>query len=226
MPSVSEILVGAAASAVSSLRRFGKRVKGSRRSAARSKPDAGKWTAELLRQLEWRRFEELCKAYFETLGFSTRMLRSGVEGSADIHLCSEGSEHASMIAQCKTWSAYRIGINPVRALRAAMAAAGAGKGALVTPSRFTQEAIAFAGGENILLIDGARLLGELAALSPEKALALLGVATQGDFRTPTCPSCSIKMISSQSASGGRKFWGCRNYPHCKQIFTETANAPA
>src|SRR6267378_4004868 len=35
------------------------------------------WTPQLLKQLEWRRFEELCAAYFETLGFRTSMAQSG-----------------------------------------------------------------------------------------------------------------------------------------------------
>ena len=71
-----------------------------------------------------------------------------------------------------------------------------------------------------------KLTSKITALVPEKALSLLKFATQGDFLTPTCPSCSIKMISRKSTKEGRNFWGCRNYPHCKQIFIETANAPA
>ena len=57
----------------------------------------------------------------------------------------------------------------------------------------------------------------MATLAPEKAAALLKFATQGDFLTPTCPSCSLKMISRKSTNAGRKFWGCRNYPRCKHI---------
>ena len=224
-PPVSETLVGAAASAAASLRRFSRRIKRSLRSATRSERDAGKWTPELLRQLEWRRFEELGVAYFETLGFRARIARSSSHGGADIHLYGEDSERASMVAQCKAWSGYPVGIKPVVELRAAMASANVDKGALVTAGRFAREAIVFAGKHNIQLIDGARLLGELASLSPEKALGLLKLATQGDFQTPTCPSCSIKMIASRSTSGGRKFWGCLNYPQCKEIFTGSANAP-
>ena len=61
--------------------------------------------------------------------------------------------------------------------------------------RFTPEAVAYAAKENIQLIDGASLLEKLAALVPEKALALLKFATTGDFLTPTCPRCSVKMIA-------------------------------
>jgi restriction system protein len=222
---LSEILIGAAASAVSLLRRSRKPVDGLRQSAARSKLDTGRWTPELLKQLEWRRFEELCAAYFETLGFRTRIAQSAAGGGVDIHLYAEGSDSATMIVQCKAWNAYRVGIKSVRELRAVMTSASVGKGALVTSGRFTQEASTFAGKENIQLIDGARLLGELAALSPEKALGLLKFATQGDFLTPTCPSCSIKMISRQSTKRGRKFWGCPNYPRCKQTFSGLTPPP-
>lgn len=182
--------------------------------AARSKPDADLWTAQLLKQLEWRRFEELCAAWFEVQGFGTRIAQSD-DGTADIHLCATSSDRASILVQCKGWDAYRVGIEPVRRLRAAMTAAKIGEGILVTSSRFAQEALDYAGKQNIRLVDGAALLAALSALPPELALALLKFATQGDYLTPTCPTCSIKMISRKSTSAGRKFWGCRNYPRCK-----------
>lgn len=197
------------------------RLIGSGRSAARSKLDTGKWTPELLKRLDWRRFEELCVAYFEALGFQTRLAHSAADGGVDINLYAEGSESASVIVQCKPWNAYRVGIKPVRALRGVMASGQVGEGVLVTSGKFTQEARDFAGKESIRLIDGAELLGKIAALLPEKALALLKTATQGDFLTPTCPSCAIKMISRKSTKHGRAFWGCRNYPRCKQTFFDT-----
>ena len=53
----------------------------------------------------------------------------------------------------------------------------------------------------------------------EASAGLLKLATQGDFLTPTCPSCSVKMTSRKSTAEGRKFWGCRNYPLCKETFS-------
>jgi restriction system protein len=184
-----------------------------------------RWTAELLKQLEWRRFEELCVAYYQALGFTTRIAKAG-EGGVDILLQPQGAERASTIARCKAWDAYRIGTKPVQEMRSAMASAGVGEAVLLTSGRFTQAAFELAAKEHVELIDGRVLLDKLAALPPEKALGLLKFATQGDFLTPTCPGCSIKMISRQSTQGGRKFWGCRNYPQCKETFSGTANAPA
>jgi restriction system protein len=168
--------------------------------AARARFDTRTWTAELLKHLEWRRFEELCAAYFE----------------------AAGTDLSSVVVHCKPWDAYRVGVKPVRELHGAMGAAGVAEGVLVTSGRFTKEAADYAAKQNIALIDGASLLEKLAGLVPEQAFALLKLATQGDFLTPTCPSCGIKMASRKSTQGGRKFWGCFNYPRCKQTFSATS----
>lgn len=188
---------------------------GSRRTGATV--DTAQWTPELLRQLEWRRFEELCAAYFEALGFRISLAVAG----GGVNLYEQGSERAAMLLQCKPWNAYRVGIKPVVGLRGAMQSEKVGEGVLVTSGKFTQEARDYAGKEKIRLIDGAELLGSIAALLPEKTLALLKFATQGDFSTPTCPSCAIKMVPRKSTRHGRTFWGCRNYPQCKQTFFGT-----
>ena len=195
-------------------------------SAARARFDTARWSLELLKHLEWRRFEELVAAYYEALGYTAEISHSRANGAVDIGLCAAGADKATIIVHCQPWNAYRVGAKPVRELRAAMTAAGAVEGVLATSSRFTQEAVALAAKENVQLIDGANLLARLAALAPEKSHGLLEFATQGDFLTPTCPRCSIKMISRRSTHEGRKFWGCPNYPRCKQTLYSTADAPA
>jgi restriction system protein len=204
---------------------FSRRGESPRLSAARARFDT-RWSAELLKQLEWRRFEELCVAYYQALGFTTRVAKASAESGVDIMLHAQGAEAASSIARCKAWDAYRVGVKPVHELRSAMAAARIGEAVLLTSGRFTQAAVELAAKEHIELVDGSVLLDKLAALPPEKALSLLKFATHGDFLTPTCPCCSIKMMSRQSTQGGRKFWGCRNYPQCKETFSGSAFAPA
>ena len=149
--------------------------------------DSGKWTRELLMHLEWRRVEELCCAYFEELGFKTGLTHDRADGAVDISLYAAGADTACMLVHCKAWDAYPIGIKPVRELRGAMTSANVAEGVMVAAGRFTPEAAGFAAKEHIQLIDGATLLEKLAALLPEKALALLKFATKGDFLTPTCP---------------------------------------
>jgi restriction system protein len=179
------------------------------------------WNAELLRQLEWRRFEELCAAYYQALGFDTAIEGLGADGGVDIVLNMPSAP--TSLARCKAWDAYRVGIKAVKDLRASAATANIADAVLLTSGRFTQEALDLARAEKIEMIDGKGLLEKLSALPPEKSLALLKFATTGDFLTPTCPRCSVKMESRRSTKGGRAFWGCRNYPQCKQ--TIFASAP-
>jgi restriction system protein len=204
----------AASAAASSIGRTMQRFFGS--SAA--KVDSAQWTPELLKRLEWRRFEELCAAYFEALGFRADLAGAGADVA--INLYKQGSKSASIVVQCQPWTAHHVGIKPVRELRGAMTSGNVGEGVLVTSGKFTKEARDFAGKEGVSLIDGSDLAAKLAALVPEKALALYRLATQGDFQTPTCPSCAIKMISRKSTAHGRPYWGCRNYPACKHTFFE------
>lgn len=199
-----------------------RRFSGFNRWTARSKSDAAQWTPELLKQLEWRRFEELCAAYFQALGFRTEVVGTAAGAGVDIHLYTQGAERPSVLVQCQPWNAYRVGIKPARELLAALKAEKVGEGVLVTAGKLTQEARDFARVEQcITLVDGAELLAKIASLPPETASALLRFATEGDFSTPTCPSCDLKMIPRKSTTHGRKFWGCRNYPGCKQTFSNT-----
>ena len=195
------------------------------KAALRLKLDTRRWNPELLKQLEWRRFEEVCAAYYEALGCTVRLSGAGTAAGVDIVIHDKAATTHS-IARCKAWDAYRVGPRAVRELRRAMDAAKIADGMLLTSGRFTYDAVNLAAQEGIRLIDGPALLEKIAALAPDKALALLQFATQGDFLSPTCPFCSIKMISRQSTRDGRKYWGCRNYPACKQTFAGTASVPA
>ena len=197
-----------------------------RKEPAEDPSGTGRWSLELLRRLEWRRFEELCTAYYEALGLTTTQARSGTDGGADIGLVAGGADKPSSVLQCKGWSVHTVGIKPVRELRAAMAAAGVPQGVLLACGTFTSEAKEFSRGENIQLIDGGELLRKIGALAPEQGQALLKLATAGDFSTPTCPACGIKMTARTSSTEGRKFWGCLNYPRCKRTFFGASNAPA
>lgn len=205
------------ASAQSALRRSARPAAALSLADARAQFDTGRWNPALLRHLERRRFEALCSAYFGTLGFSARSLRARAGGGSDIGLFAADAGRPAIVVHCQPWNAYRVGIKPVRELRGAMASVGAGEGVLVTPGRFTQEAAARAPAEDIRLIDGADLISKLAALPPEKGSELLTLATQGDFLTPTCPRCAVTMTARQSTARGRRFWGCPNYPKCKEI---------
>jgi len=184
------------------------------------------WTLALLRALEWKRFEELCAAYFQQLGFRTRMTPAGPDGGVDIHLLAQGSERSAVLVQCKAWSTYDVGVKAVRELLGVMTAEGVAEGVFVTTGRYTQAARDFAAGKEIVLIDGPDLLAKIQAMREQRQRLLLAIATAGDFTRPTCPSCGVKMARRIARASGDAFWGCPNFPGCRTTLRISVEAAA
>lgn len=182
--------------------------------AAPTRPTA--WSAEVLAQIEWRRFEALVEALFAQAGFQTRAQPHGADGGVDIWLHSRHQpERPASLVQCKHWQARPVGVDKVRELRGVMAAHGVARGQFVTTSRFTPDAQAFAAGNGIRLLDGPGLLALIAERTPGQQQALLAVALEGEYWRPTCASCGVKMVERTGRGSGKDFWGCVNYPRCR-----------
>jgi len=176
--------------------------------------DTTQWDLHLLRALEWKRFERLCADYFREIGLRAEMQASGPDNGIDIRLYAPGQRQPGILAQCKSWKTYPVGVKPVRELLGVMTSERVAEGIVATTSTFTQDAKAFAMGKNIHLIDGEGFMEKLKALDPAVQQRLLARATEGDYTTPTCPSCGKQMVMRKGTFGRPDFWGCRNYPAC------------
>jgi len=178
------------------------------------KPTA--WSLELLRRIEWKRFEELAAAFYREIGLRSETIRCGADGGVDAKLFKGDSSEPSAIVQCKAWNSRPVGVKPVRELLGVMTHQNIPEGIFIATGAFTNEAIAFAKSNPIELVSGPAFMGMIQKLPDEAQQRLLVVATEGEFTTPTCPSCGIKMMWRKSERGD--FWGCSNYPRCKQRF--------
>jgi restriction system protein len=182
---------------------------------------SGQFSVDLLKELEWKRFEQLVEGYFGQTGWRTRPNRTGADGGVDVHLFRPDQDKVAAVVQCKAWNAYTVGVKPVRELFGVMAADGVPEGFFVTTGEYTGEARSFATGKPMTLIDGADLMRRLGSLPAERQSDLYATVTAGDYTTPTCPNCGIKMVRRQAGKGrtpGNEFWGCPSYPRCRQIF--------
>lgn len=173
--------------------------------------------------MTWREFEKLMGEAFRQRGYQVLEAGGqGADGGVDLTL-RKGNE--TFLVQCKHWKAYKVSVQTVRELYGVMAAAGAAGGFLVTSGRFTQEAVAFASGRNIQLVDGPQLHAWLRqAEAPIASTAAQSLAqnpppaTNGHARTPACPMCDKPMVrrtAKRGTNAGRGFWGCPSYPACK-----------
>jgi restriction system protein len=171
-----------------------------------------RWSRDVFEAIEWRRFEAVVEAFFAQAGFATRSQPHGSDGGVDIWLRSTSHDDAPVgIVRCRQWMRSKVGVEEVRALRAAMAQHGIVRGQFVTTSDFTADAREVAAGNGIGLHDVDDLLALIASRTTEQQVALLGVAFDGEWWRPTCASCGIKLVERTARQSGRPFWGCENH---------------
>lgn len=171
------------------------------------------WSPEALRALEWKRFELLCARYYEAVGFKSETLAAGPDGGIDVKLYKIDPNKPLAVVQCKAWSETPVGVKEVRELLGVMAHEKVSRGIFITTSEYTADALAFGAANPIQLLDGPAFAQKLLELPADKQQALRAFAFEGDYRTPTCASCGVKMVRREGKRGA--FWGCVRYPQCR-----------
>lgn len=175
------------------------------------------WSLDLIRDLEWKRFEDVCQQYYERKGIRSETTPLGPDGGIDIRLYQDDTGKATAIVQCKAWGDRIVGVSLIRELLGVMTHEKIGKAFFMTSGRYSDDAKATAEANRITLIDGPMLLEMFRRLPPADEEGLLAFATEGDYRTPTCPRCGVKMLRKTGTAGKSDFWGCSTYPRCRQI---------
>ena len=191
-------------------------------------------SAQALDHMSWREFELLAGEAFRLQGYRvSENAGSGPDGGVDLTL-SKGNE--TFLVQCKQWKALKVGVNVVRELYGVMAAKGASGGFVVTSGRFTDDAIAFAQGRNVQLVDGPKLFAMIQQAKqslpatdqrPTQRFNPRPQATPKPLATPNiaamepaCPQCGAGMVQRTARKGGNaggQFWGCAKFPACRGV---------
>jgi len=170
----------------------------------------------LLNAIDWKLFEEVCAEYFRICGFQALTQSHGPDGGVDIRLyAKDDMSKVENLVQCKQWSRRQVGPKALRELLGVMAATGVRRGTFVTTSVFTGDALQFGHSNGIHLIDGHQLTKKLLARTPEEQQRLLDIATNGDYLTPSCPSCGAKLKQKVGNTGRGPFWTCPGFPACR-----------
>ena len=87
---------------------------------------------------------------------------------------------------------------------------------IVATTSFTSDAVAFAKGKPIELVDSNALLSLVRNVQTSSRVTMS--SNEPDHLTPNCPSCNTPMVLREARRGkyaGEKFWGCTNYPKCR-----------
>lgn len=187
--------------------------------------------AEGLNQMSWSQFELLVGETLRRMGYDVvQNGGGGADGGVDLLARKDGKRY---IVQCKQWRTYRVGVSVVREHYGVITAEGAAGGLVVTSGRFTQEAVTFAAGKNITLVDGDQLRKSIGAISqsgkPQPGRVFSSNPPPSSSApsssspvpaAPSCPVCNGAMVmreAKQGSKAGSSFWGCRQFPKCRGI---------
>ena len=178
--------------------------------------------ADSLNGMTWQEFEMTVAEAFRLDGFRVEDRGgSAADGGIDLVLYREREK---FLVQCKQWKAYTVGVGVVRELYGVMASEGATGGFVVTSGKFSRDAIAFANGRNVTLVDGPILFDMIKhaeAVRPVRPVKGMPTSAPSYARTDAviCPLCGSQMVRRTAKRGpnaGNAFWGCSSDPSCRE----------
>jgi len=108
-----------------------------------------------LNNLSWQDFERQVAEVYRQEGYLVDEVGGGgADGGVDLRLRRDG---LTTIVQCKRWKTYKVGVKTVRELFGVMTAEKANRAVIITSGVYTDEALRFAQGKPIELVDAAQL---------------------------------------------------------------------
>ncbi|MCP5164614.1 MAG: restriction endonuclease [Pseudomonadales bacterium] len=179
---------------------------------------------ESIRSLTWKQLEELVAEAYRRKGYKvSENHRGGADGGIDIKLEKDGHVH---LVQCKQWKSQKIGVNVIREMYGVMASEVAASVSVITSGRFTKDAVSFAAGKPIDLVDGTRLASLIRDIksNPCKPTTFrVPLADPGDAKPisstyEVCPRCGnelVKRTARRGENAGKHFLGCSSFPKCR-----------
>ena len=173
------------------------------------------WSLQLLQDMDWKNFQELCAHYYESLGYITKTVPVGENKDVDLYLYKENSPNKIFgIIKCKKWRKL-VGVDLVKALFTVQSDKKIPLALFFSTSGFSKTAISFCEKKHLKLISGAELLDQIRKLSLDIQQQLLTAAVRGDYTTPSCVKCHAKMALHSNKNQNKQVWRCQHYAKCK-----------
>lgn len=137
------------------------------------------FTADMLEEIDWKRFERLVISYYSKTGVVAAPTNTGPDGAVQIKISWKGEPRPFAYVRCVSNAAGLIDVKQLNELGAVMAADDIRRGYVVTPGRFTPAARSLATEKQLTLMPGDVLLEKLNALpvaARKELLREIGVA--------------------------------------------------
>ena len=167
----------------------------------------------LLRQLEWKRFELLVQRYYEAGGLRAKSTGVGESGGVDIQLYRGEDPHPFSVVHCQSGESRAVPLAAVTALFGQIPSSPV-EIVFVASGHFSPGAQAFAQTRRITLLTGDTLVARFNALPASQRGEILAEVTAGDYTTPTCRRCDLKLVLATADEGQPRQWCCPRTPSC------------
>lgn len=183
---------------------------------------------DYMKELNDQEFEKLIAMIFKQRGYAVSEKRDKDDHAVDVvlHMNNELT-----LVQYKHWREHHVDVGTIKTLHNAMDEESARHGIVITSGIFTDEALDYALGKALMLINGVDLSQMVEVLSASKEEKTASFEEQIEVSIeekksempelePLCPICSSKMIKRTAKKGknaGNTFWGCSQFPNCRGV---------
>ena len=176
-----------------------------------------------VRGISWQNFERQLAEVYRQKGYQVEETGGGgPDGGVDLKLQKDG---CTTVVQCKHWKTWKVSVKPVRELFGVMTSEGADFAIFVASGSYTSDALKFAEGKPIELIDRDGFLDLVRSFQRElqqhcgmEAVSQNQPAAVDPTIIPQCPLCHSPMklrTTRKGKTAGSQFWGCSKYPDCR-----------
>jgi hypothetical protein len=173
-------------------------------------------TRSSLDRLEWRAFDELVRNYMNTQGWVTKRVRVDPNGTTRSLLWKRSEARPSAYLCCVPITGAWLDVEQVRQVEEILLEESLPDAFIITTGDFSSEARTHAlKSRRVELVSGDALMSHFRNLPRKQHALIVSQAFTGDFETPSCPACEIKMVPTDEP---KPRWVCPQQPTCRQSF--------
>lgn len=160
------------------------------------------WSGDLIAALDWKRIAELARALSLTYGFELGSSTVGINGQTDF-VITRGNlpSQAGTLVRLTRWNQWMASGACLAQFALDLRERNHGQGIFLAPGGCAPSAQRIAQVSGIELVDAEAMAMRVNALPRQHRDYFFTSATQGDAKTPSCPSCLRPLQLADDSSG-------------------------
>ena len=179
--------------------------------------DTKVWPHDLIYKVEWRVFEKICMGLWNARGYDIEEIPYQDKSGIDFYLLKKGTDVRLGAVQCNPSNTEQISVKAAQKLQNVVESQTLKLGILMYSGMLNDSAKEFINQPQVTIKtqDAFEIYKQITELDLEQQQYLYDSTIVGDYLTPSCPNCDVKLITRRAKKTGKKFQGCPNFPRCR-----------